>query len=283
MNLFDSIIAGKFGGGGGGGYNWKELDLPYTEGGIVEILPETEVMATDSENLVSESVELEAGKTYHIKYNGVEYVCVAQDLSAIQPGFVGAGNLTMAGLSGKGEPFGLLSVSGAGLALADYATMESGGETLVTIAITVNNETVHKLDNKYIDAEWMATTKEVVGEEILAERKYISISTPVSNVNTASLAAGKKVLVICDGTQYECVVTELIAGGESGLVIGNIGAVTGSGWGSGVPFIFIIDGSEITVGLPAAGSTLSVYAIEEVANKIPEKFLPMYEGESEDA
>jgi hypothetical protein len=250
--------------------------VPYSEGGVVEILPETEVMASGdgSEALVSNNVVLEVGKTYLINYNGVEYTCITQDLSAIFQGAVGVGNLAMMELPDTGEPFAMVYDPTMGIVLMDYAVAESGVDTLVTVAIYHNGEVIHKLDNKFIDAEWMATNKEVKGEELIAERKYLMTVTIINNVNTAGLAEGGKVLVICDGVEYECPLKRVVVDGEAGLIAGNLGAANGLGWDNGEPFMLAIAGNEITVIVATTGSVLSVYAIEKVPDKLPEKFMP---------
>lgn len=48
---------------------------------------------------------LTVGKTYTVVWDGVEYVCVAQDVSAIMSGWTAIGNIEPFGLDGNGEPF----------------------------------------------------------------------------------------------------------------------------------------------------------------------------------
>lgn len=144
MNLFDSIIAGKLGGGGGGGYNWKELGLPYTESGMVELLPETTLTYSEDMGFYVGAVALVVGETYIVNWNGVDYPCVAQDLSAMLPGAVGLGNLADMGGAGNGEPF-------FGMVMGGELSFEAlDGIAELTVAIYLNAETIYKIDPKYL-------------------------------------------------------------------------------------------------------------------------------------
>ena len=130
-------------------------DMYYTEGGLVEILPET-TLTTDENNpgefaITENPPVLEAGKTYIVNWNGTEHKCIGLDLSALASGGVGLGDVYTytdgaVGTAATGEPFIILYVPGTALFAGDIYS----GATSVTIAIYGNGEIVHKLDAKYL-------------------------------------------------------------------------------------------------------------------------------------
>lgn len=95
-------------------------------------------------------INLEAGKSYVVEWNGVEYQCTAIEIEYQGISAVGIGNTLLIGGEDTGEPFGIL-----GLPDADDA-----GETVwIAVAVTPGavpfyiyhgTEVVHKLDAKYL-------------------------------------------------------------------------------------------------------------------------------------
>lgn len=115
--------------------------------GMVEILPDTTIEYNEDEGHMAyiPSLVLEVGKTYIVKWNGTEYTCVVQDVSAFMEteGAVALGDLSDFGLNGNGEPFILLYLEGTLMAETD--TTEP-----ITISIKTDGKIVHKLDPKYL-------------------------------------------------------------------------------------------------------------------------------------
>jgi hypothetical protein len=248
--------------------------VPYSEGvKVVEILPETEVAVPSSGGLISSDVILDAGANYRIKYNGVDYDLTGVDLGELGAGTVAVGNLMMGGFPDTGEPFILLYNPAMGLMLMDYAASESGEDATVTVGVHCNVETLHKLDNKFIDAEWMASTKE--GKGALIADKFLS--EPKRH-----LVGGKKYIVVFDGVEYECVAMDL---GDSGTIMGNLFSLGLSD--TGEPF-YVLDAFDsdfegvynLRVYDAYAGNGVSsgyaIYPVEEIPNVLPSKFMTAY-------
>lgn len=74
--------------------------------------------------LMPSPMTVEIGKTYKVNWDGITYICTAQDMSAFEPGAIGLGNLTQFGGSSNGEPFiiGYLKVNEvfAGMLIASF-------------------------------------------------------------------------------------------------------------------------------------------------------------------
>ena len=151
----DTGAQGPKGPKGDGVTSWNQLeDKPfYAETAVREVLAECqpEMRSSDTETafVITETAEpFVVGETYTVKWNGVDYDCVAQDASAAMVGMVVIGNgsslPSSLQLSGNDEPF---IIARNDSALAAYAL---DGSTTLTISIRQETETIHKLDNKFL-------------------------------------------------------------------------------------------------------------------------------------
>ena len=167
----------------------------WVEEGLVEILPDSipRVVQEFAFPVITENVPtLEIGKTYMVKWNGVEYEVEGKDLATASNGqFEGVfiGNPAALGGTNSGEPFALGFVTAYGA----IGVMPLDGATNITVSISQREETIHKIDNKFIDAEWMAKD---VKEDII----YFPTSTVVapesgsySAIDVANPSTGEKV------------------------------------------------------------------------------------------
>lgn len=117
-----------------------------------EILPETETVAIPDEDglfafqPVVESVTV--GKTYTVKYNGVEYECIAQPFNENESNGIVLGNIEAAmGGVGTGEPFVMVVLSPEAAALgAGGFVLALDGSTSVTVGIYYGVEYAKKSD-----------------------------------------------------------------------------------------------------------------------------------------
>lgn len=79
-------------------------------------------------NINSSVFTLTLGETYIVRWDGVSYTCVAQDVSALQAGALGLGNLANFGGTGNDEPFVIgWTPSGFTLFAFDDATSHTVG------------------------------------------------------------------------------------------------------------------------------------------------------------
>lgn len=158
--------------------------------------------------------------------------------------------------------------------------------------ITTRDEVIHKIDNKYIDAEWMAT-KSVEKDVVLLEGAIEKLST---NGHAFSgfgpedvVASGGAVTVTWNGTEYVCPLREGTYNGAKMAWIGNcyehplLGRLFGSD--TGEPFLF---GFGITAADGLVQEGCMIHAVNSgdesaeftikgnrvVPNQMPEEFLP---------
>ena len=137
--------------------------------------------------------------------------------------------------------------------------------------------TVHKLDNKFIDAEWMATMiAEGEEEEILPERT-ISFTSKAAMVagDSYKLLEGSRYTVYWNGTAYACTAA-LASSGD--MVLGNGYYHMTTMQNTGEPFCFTESGgSGYVKKSTATAETFTVRIVklpDLVPNKLPAEFLP---------
>ena len=256
--------------------NYLPEGLPYTDGGMVEILPETQpIRQGENEYMIADVIRgMEVGGIYTVTYNGVEYEC-----SAAEGDFDGITVLTLGNGSAIGFP-GVTDDPFFAIILPEEIAEESGGggifislddATSVTLSISGNGGTVHKLDNKYLDLGWIPNYKRV---QVAAEKTV----TPGSNVpkeneygfpdlNASMVYEGQKLIIVWNGTEYKATVVDyngmLVAGGFLG--------------GSDFPYSLDFKTSRTNVNGDFESAVASVYALEP--NKITSEFLPKIEAE----
>lgn len=259
----------------GGVSSWNDLtDKPF---GNVEILPKTTLTAPEESpgEFLLETVTIEVGKTYTIVYNGTEYSCTGVDTAAIDPEMSGGvllGNISLLlGTGDTGEPFVIVGTPDMGTIINDVT-----GATSISIAIL--SDVVHKLDNKFIDAEWMATNVITKGTTIIEEAEYTFNEQDVGytlflwNLQT-QLIAGNKYIVSFDGKDYVLTASAV----ADTVCIGNLYMLAPSEFQNTYePFVVrYYDGTFSVHTLQAPIThTVGVYECTEAPVKLPEKYLP---------
>ena len=246
--------------------------LPYAEGGMVEILPETQPVQDGDVLAILDMISgIEIGGTYTVKYNGVDYECTAQEFSPAEGVILYIlGNGAEMGLVGNGEPFimqivppDLFADLGAGAVVIPL-----DGATSVTVAIYESGDAIHKLDNKYLDLDWLPTITYRKGETLFEEATLTTKSSAIEGFEGAIPLSGfsldmskKQVCVTIDGKDYIC---DVMA--EAGGYI----APTGSALDAA---LFVIYASSLY--LKNAGTyTIKITDWVTSYNKMPEGFLP---------
>lgn len=160
---------------------------------------------------------------------------------------------------------------------------------VATAPIISTPETIHKLDNKFIDAEWLATSNRC-NLDILLETHYNfeegteDLSSHVNFIDTVTVKVGDTVYVVLDGIEYKCTVFqfsgEFLGVPVTFLLAGNLNGT------SNEPFLLILgaideNGQSVSVcGVTAKADemygehTIAIYAKGEVVVPLPEKYLP---------
>lgn len=121
---------------------------------VTEVLPETTV-AIDQSNLsvdMKTRLDIVAGGTYTVNWNGTEYVCVAKDVEQFGVVSTLLGNYAYnMGTGDTGEPF-MIAVNDEETAeqYGGYATCIYAFDGSASVTLSVMGEVVKKLDKKYL-------------------------------------------------------------------------------------------------------------------------------------
>lgn len=208
--------------------------------------------------------------------------CIAGNLSKVNA-------LQGTSFEDTGEPF-MLGIDEYGCLLATDMTQST--EHSVTVKIP-DVETVNKLDNKFIDAEWMATTTKGVepfdGDITGKESIYVyDIGYPIHLVKITDsffpveMVVGSNMTIVVGGEEVTgAVPADAVSSpfGELSTVVGDLDDLNVISLGQDVTY----NGKTISAGTwfkCAVGEggmyikSLSCISTEDVVNKIPEKFLP---------
>lgn len=258
-------------------------DMYYEESGDTEILSNDQIVRIDDDGDgtvdgigLPIDLELVAGDTYIINYNGTDYTCVGQDASAL----VGApcvclGDLSSEGLAGNGEPFAImwcptmLSANGV-----SGQVMPVDGVVPESLSIKSTAATIHHIPSKYIKDMYY----EEAGAGVVLPETTISFTDGEGELPIAiPLIADHIYTVMWNGVAYDCVAQ---ASSIQGVTIATLGySNMFGGVDNGEPFFVAtvpIMGASV-VGPRGNSVSEATISIEEgsVVHKIPEKFLPV--------
>lgn len=104
---------------------------------------------------------LTLGETYTVKWDGVIYTCVAQDMSALITGAIALGNLSEFGGTGNNEPFAI-GWTADGVTYFSFDTNDSH-------TVDIRIETIKTLDAKFLPMDAIdARIEELIGEAFAA-------------------------------------------------------------------------------------------------------------------
>lgn len=294
-------------------------DMYYTEGGgsgeLEEIFPETTAIseedATSTDALIFSAegdtfvsptiITMTPGSTYVVKFNGVEYECVALDATGLigSPGCI-LGNIYAftEGAIGteSNEPFLIIAVyeplDGAGMQGLMLEEVDS-----VTLGIYSGGspEIIHKLDNKYLDLDWLPVKKKV-NTVLFDDTVHIGNNDRYTSLdgNLFKLTPGETYSITIDGASYKSVckkITETSADASVEYIyVGNFYLTNETGDNTGEPFCFLemyLNGgffgfTIIIDGYKGRDAVIAVLGPEIQPNKMPFEFLPDEVGETID-
>jgi len=144
-------------------------------------------------------------------------------------------------------------------------------------------EVIHKLDQKYLDVEWMAKSKE--GTELLLDETKQLFSSNRSDKSTCNqrfdfpIYAGEKYRVLWDGQEYECCAVSLMKNIVN--YIGNCSIYDKEYEDTGEPFCILsfvwrdfYATTTIYGNNDAEEHTVGVWYSGNIPERIPYKFLP---------
>ena len=270
---------------GGGVSSWNDLqDIPdtlaYIEEGdeLVEILPDYTITEEnmDADMAGIPRLGLVAGNTYTVTLQGTEYTCVAWEVTEGGMTAVGLGDIYTAmegqvGSAPTGEPFLLMEyppeiAAEQGVNVVAQPLVEM--EFPIVFSITGKAVTVHKLDNRCLDLDWLPTANY---QTVVPMGEYDN----GTQVNSAIVpAVGGNAKVVYDGEPYNLTICDLGANGLS--YVGNGYLVLETVANTGEPFVVV--GAQGVLQIKFADENSHSFGAE-IANidKIPEYFLPEIE------
>lgn len=256
---------------------WETVDRTHYEGEpvIVEALPEVPLTFPEDEPMaVMAMLGLVAGETYTVNWNGSAYECTAVEITG--DGITGTfiGNQAAIGGEDNGLPFVMGDIPAQGVAMC----VALDGSTQATVGITQVKRGIKKLDNKYLDLDWMPT-KTVKYTDILPET---ATPTPTVESNgmynytlegaTAAFVEGKEYSIWLDGVEYTDT-ARLFTSDFMWPGIGNANMALPNVDATDYPFVaFAV--TNITLGTTAPVSTVRIAIKETSYNKMPSGFMP---------
>lgn len=263
-------------------------DLPkWIRSTKVEILPETTLEVTDGEAMIAATLNLVVNETYTVTYNGVEYITTASELTsdgitAILLGDVYIASGGTIGSASTGEPFVLMYAPEAYVDAGYTGTLMSlDGATTITLSI------IGGKDESYIEPSQVKDMYYEEGGEIYLTASYSSEEIAASEgmlpiISMTPLTIGETYTVNWNGVEYTCVGEMYDEDGMSGVVLGNLGAITG-GASTGEPFVIVSIAPQYIAEFGAAGAIIpldgsqvvnvSIYN-KGIVHTVPTKYLP---------
>lgn len=270
---------------------WHQLDprfipdMYYTEGGGggEVILPETTLTFDDDGMAVlQDPVALTAGERYTVKIGDLKYAGTAIDMSGeFGDGGVGWINDGADMNTGEGVECMVVVLSEEAAETQGWRTMiglMTAADTTVTVSVTSGSgETIHKLDNKYLDLAWLPTEERIQRiEKQTVNCIYEYGEMHAGGISLPSFTEKEELIVVVDGTKYPCTV-EIVPNTNlpqyPRLYIGNK-SLPGAGEDTGEPFAIFGDGLDGIVFSHTAAGAHTVEAYRSEPNKMPAEFLP---------
>ena len=242
---------------------------------LVDIIPETTFEGEDVEQVYTQPLGLKAGETYIVKINGVTYenVAIEADLSGLGVNQI----IVTDNFEDIGNMHYILAESPGGMD-GVYAMLNvvPDGVTSHTVSVSCKSEVIHKLDNKFLDLDWLPVIDET--EVLIAAKKTVTnhIVTPTEtkggfpDLTSSDVNEGDGLVVYFDGVRYPVTVTKIT---EISFA-GNLYLISDQYPNTGEPFLLNFVSTRTNVKCDDNSHTASVYALIKNVNKLPEKFLP---------
>lgn len=263
---------------------WEDNGQDYDEDGVIG----------DDEHewtfYFTAPIGLVVGNTYTVSWNGTDYTCVGQDALALSGGEmpgVFLGNMT----GESSEPFVILEIPSEYAAAMESYGAAIGYENIPDIPFAILNgngsETIHKIDNKYLDLDWLPKNqiKKIVtiyDETVKMDGLFDNYAEPLFEIIPDETHS-----VTFDGTKYECIGIKESVTFETGVYptyyLGNKYLTDDTKSNTGEPFLFfyITDGTNyvqpqlwVSGEYESAEFTLVVEVPKYVPNELPENLFP---------
>jgi hypothetical protein len=259
---------------------------PYAVSG--EVLPMTSVSIDPDEGIgiIVDKFSLVKDVEYEVIWNGVSYTCTAKETASGTMPMIALGNLESVGGDYADAPFIIVNLDDETASQAGYYGGVIVLDNSIEISLLINSATLQKMDNKYLDLEWLPTMVDGYDDgELLGEiDRSTQNNTDIDGLTFDNILKGQTYIVYYNGTRYTQVAKETLYNELPIRYLGNLSISNLDGAiNTGEPFVVTLAKmSETTIWANAndiTGSTsfvLSVYtAVHSTEyNKMPEEFLP---------
>ena len=251
----------------------------WVERAEVEVLSETTIsFASGAEHVLDATLPLEVDAQYTVTWNGKEYACTGKlfesdgTAAGVALGDLG---LMLGGIS-TGEPFVVVALDSA---IAETLGISAeiiacDGSTEATISIDQIVETVHKIDNKYLNMSWFPKAES--GLVALLEKRVVdnNSSNSITSLNSSMVTDGQIVFVDFDGVRYECTVSKTTDDAE-----GTVALITIELNGEVLTTIGLTE-TRASVACASGEHTLAIYTQGDgcAYNKIPTEYIPYFDS-----
>ncbi len=223
--------------------------------------------------------DLVPNANYIVTWDGVSYDVVSYSFCVEGIECIALGNPMLIGFEenpeDNGQPFaGFFAPS---MMITNLISIDiEATEHTVSIAKKIVSEEIHKLDDKYIDASWMAKNQLVsvtAFSEATAEVSPDGVTNPDWVYDVEALKSAAYFNVVWNGENYRCYPKSFVGM----LLIGNLFMFNQELCvDSGEPFLFMLEGTAMTiVALEEMQATFNITAYHYVpASTMPIEYLP---------
>ena len=255
--------------------HWEEAPVVTTW----VVLNESNLAFEDGMSSVSGSFNFVDGAECIVLWDSVEYrsVCQRDLIDGLEVFVLGNPMLVSQDENAidNGQPFGIGYIP-MYETISLMSTNASQNSHTVKLTCSLTTQEIHKLDNKYIDAEWMATSATGSYYDYRLLNKTITMSVFGSlymgyvTMNTANISIGSTVELTIDGVIYTASVAKL---GEA-LYIGNAPMYLSGEYTDGDPYLCIFDDNMIIVYFATSGNHTISFGLEtKVYEQLPQCYI----------
>jgi hypothetical protein len=253
--------------------HWAEAPVTTT----TVHLPESTIEFEEGYYEVEMPLAFTENTEYTVTWDGIEYTSVSKKMEEDGVTGIVLGNTVWMNGEDNGQPFMIIYI--VDYSVIDVISMDGATAShTVGITQTVTTQEIHKLDDKYINAEWLPqkTMVPTVGvvETTMTVKDTGEDMLPSESYDMNALESAEYCEVLWNGTTYKCVPQQAM-----GIdFIGNT-----SIWGpampdSGEPFLFCYGAFVGGVAPIVPAETEATFSItcynSTVVSTIPEEYLP---------
>lgn len=214
-----------------------------------------------------------------VTWDGVEYTTTVVKTEDVGMTVFELGNPVLAGHEGaedNGQPFAIGYLEELQLLTFIASDTETTSHT-VKIVSNITTQTIHKLDNKYLDTEWVA--KAPTYETVLTVAETTITATATDNgyvyigvlaADTSDIVEGSVVTIELDGVEYIAKVTDI----NGGLMFGNIYGYFFGIFSIGAPYCGIVTDNGIVFFFATEGDHAVALSVDApIYDQLPGEYI----------